>query len=35
MLHIEKEPLWFMDMVEITTDLYDQATADMLAESGW
>ena len=35
MLHIEKELLWFIDMVQITTDLYDQGTADMLADFGW
>ena len=35
MLHIEKELLWFMQMVEITSDLYAQGTADMLADSGW
>ena len=35
MLHIEKELLWLMQMVEITTDLYSQGTADMLADTGW
>jgi hypothetical protein len=35
MLHIEKELLWLIQMVEITSDLYAQGTADMLADSGW
>ena len=34
MLHIEKELLWLMQMMEITSDLYTQGTADMLADSG-
>jgi hypothetical protein len=35
MLHVEQELLWFIDMIEITGDLYDQWTADMLADAGW
>jgi hypothetical protein len=35
MLHVEKELLWLIDIVEITSGLYDQWTADLLADAGW
>ncbi len=35
MLHVEKELLWFIDMIEITSDLCDEWTADILADAGW
>jgi hypothetical protein len=35
MLHIEKEVLWLIGMIENTIDLYDQGTADMRADVGW
>lgn len=35
MLHVEKELLWLIQLTEITSGLYDEWTADMLADMGW
>jgi hypothetical protein len=35
MLHVEKELLWLIQMIEISSGLYDEWTSDMLSEIGW
>ncbi|MFA5910629.1 MAG: hypothetical protein WC815_17760 [Vicinamibacterales bacterium] len=35
MTHIEKELLWYISMIENSTDLWEQWTADMMADLGW